>query len=235
LNSHDRDYAVNNLGVSASRCRIVVNGIANELLDRDPEISQPADPGMLRIAQIGSYIGRKGVAYGAPALNSFLRKFPNVTVSFFGTGCDRDHVLADFDPDVHSRVSVRRSFVRSELVDLLDDHHVLLCPSLSEGFPLALGEAMARGLAPVASRIPGPDAIVEDEASGLLVPPANAPAIESALLRLIFDPDLLTRLRIGARRRAIQYTWASVAAQRIDLYREAAEWPRQSRYRSLFK
>jgi glycosyltransferase involved in cell wall biosynthesis len=223
LNPDERDYAVDKLGVSASRCRVLPNGIAQALLDREPAMSEPSEPSAIRIAQIGSYIARKGVAYGAQALNRFLRACPRASVSFLGTGCPPERVLADFDSDIRARILVREAFARSELGDLLAPCHVLLLPSLSEGFPLAVGEGMAAGLCPLVSRIPGPTAIVEHETDGLLFPPADAPAIEAALLRLAADPQLLRRLRVAARRKSLTFAWPEIARRRLEFYEEAIE------------
>ena len=79
---------------------------------------------------------------------------------------------------------------------------------------------MARGLAPVASAIPGVTEIINHMESGILVPPADSAAIEQALTQLVEQPDLLQSLRLGARQRAMQFRWRDIAQQRINLYRE---------------
>jgi glycosyltransferase involved in cell wall biosynthesis len=68
--------------------------------------------------------------------------------------------------------------------------------SRSEGTPLALLEAMALGRPVVSTAVGGVPDVVEDEATGLLVPPGNAPALGWALGRLAGDPAL--RARLGA-------------------------------------
>jgi glycosyltransferase involved in cell wall biosynthesis len=78
---------------------------------------------------------------------------------------------------------------------------VLVAPSLSEGFGLVALEAMAMERPCVASRTGGLAEIIEDGASGLLVPPADAQALAAAILRLARDPEL--RVRMGRRGRAI--------------------------------
>ena len=88
---------------------------------------------------------------------------------------------------------------------------------------LAVGEGMAAGLCPLVSRIPGPTAIVEHETDGLLFPPADAPAIEAALLRLAADPQLLRRLRVAARRKSLTFAWPEIARRRLEFYEEAIE------------
>jgi glycosyltransferase involved in cell wall biosynthesis len=75
-------------------------------------------------------------------------------------------------------------------------------PSLSEASSNALLEAMATGRAIVATRIGGTPALVEDEVTGLLVPPGDPAALAGAIIRLIEEPALAARLAARAQERA---------------------------------
>ena len=77
------------------------------------------------------------------------------------------------------------------------DFYVL--PSLYEGCPYTLIEAMALGLPCVATKAEGSRDIIEDGATGLLVPIADPPALAEALLRLLASPELSARLAATAR------------------------------------
>ena len=95
---------------------------------------------------------------------------------------------------------------RVHLVGRLEDPREMLgaadafvLPSLFEGMPGALLEAMALGLPCVATAIPGTVEVVEDRATGLLVPPSDPEALESALRELLADPELRRRLGAAAR------------------------------------
>ena len=85
---------------------------------------------------------------------------------------------------------------RRDLGDLLAAIDVFVMPSLWEGLPLSMVLAMGAGLPVVATRVAGIPEVVQDEATGLLVPPADAPAFGAALARLIADPGL--RQEMGA-------------------------------------
>jgi len=61
---------------------------------------------LIRISLQATYIPRKGIHYGVPALNKILTRYPQVEVSFVGTCCSEAQVYADFEPSVHDRIRV---------------------------------------------------------------------------------------------------------------------------------
>jgi glycosyltransferase involved in cell wall biosynthesis len=79
---------------------------------------------------------------------------------------------------------------------------VAVLTSRSEGMPVSLMEAAACGVPAVAPAVGGIPELVEDGATGLVIPPGDALALASALERLLLDRDLRTRLGTAARRRA---------------------------------
>jgi glycosyltransferase involved in cell wall biosynthesis len=112
-------------------------------------------------------------------------------------------------------VSVRR------MVELYASSEVAVVPSLYEGFSLPAVEAMACGL-PLVATTGGalPEVVGRDGHSALLVPPADPGALASAVLRLLDDPELRSRLGEAGRRRALsRYTWRATAETTAEQYR----------------
>lgn len=223
LNQEGMEYSVKHLGVSPDKIRIVQNGIPSHFIGLPIHFvlkSEERD-GALKIAQIGSYISRKGIQYGVPALNTILSRYPHVKVTFFGTGVAAEQVLEDFLPAVRDQVTVVPKYEHAELPKLLQGHQIKLFPTLSEGFAKSLVEAMAGGLAPVATDIPGSREILQDNQNSIVVPPRNQAAIEVALEKLITQPGYLDKLRQNAYFTAQSYSWAQVAQKRLKFYTEA--------------
>jgi glycosyltransferase involved in cell wall biosynthesis len=84
-----------------------------------------------------------------------------------------------------------------------------------EACPTTAIEAMASGVPVVASRIGGLPDLVDDEVTGLLVPPGDSEALAASLGRVIRDPALRARLAAGARARFPRFA-ASRVVPRIE-------------------
>ena len=96
---------------------------------------------------------------------------------------------------------------------------LFVLPSLSEGLPTVVCEAMNCGRPVVATAVDGTPEIVRDGETGLLVPPSDAPALADALGRVLDDPDLARRmgeeaLRVGRE----TYTWEANARRMTEIY-----------------
>jgi glycosyltransferase involved in cell wall biosynthesis len=83
---------------------------------------------------------------------------------------------------------------REDVPELLAAADLFVLPSLYEGLPLSVLEAMAAGTPVIATAIGGTDEAVIDGSTGLLVPPRDARALAGAIQRLLGDPPLARRL-----------------------------------------
>jgi glycosyltransferase involved in cell wall biosynthesis len=225
LNQYDAKSVKNNLAVDPDKIKLFPNAIPDrfiglpfKLLSENEEIG---------IAFVGSYLQRKGIDYGIPALDKVMQKYPSLKVIFLGTACSVETVLNDFSTEVRNRVEVTPSFKKLDLPQLLANSHILLFPSLSEGFPLTLPESMACGLAPVATNIPGTTEIAVSDKNSILVPTRDAESIEKALIRLIDDRQHLNYLRKNAYESVQQLSWVNIAKQHLELYEKSKAFLKQ--------
>ena len=92
-------------------------------------------------------------------------------------------------------------------------------PSLAEGFPLVILEALASGTPVIASGVAGIPEIVLNGHNGLIVPPADAEALTEALQKLAHDPGLRKEMSRNARHMVNEkYSWKSVAKEVLTVY-----------------
>lgn len=217
LNAEDRDFAVERLRVQPTRVRVTANGVDAGLLDAPPAGDGP----VTGVLAIGSWTHVKGRDFLAAALGALLAAHPALEVKLLGTLTPSEEVRAAFPELVRTRVRVVERYERADLPRLAAGTQVYVSASVSEGFPLAMLEGMALGLAPVVTALPAAREVLRDGESGLLVAPADAPALTAALERVVADPDLRLRLALAARERAADYTWEAVARRTAAFYEQA--------------
>ena len=99
---------------------------------------------------------------------------------------------------------------------------VFVLPSVREGLPNVLLEAMASGVACIATRLTNvTDSVIEDGRNGLLVPPDDVLALERAMQQLLSDPVLAARLGQEARLTTVaRYGIDQVAESYLTAYHE---------------
>ena len=95
--------------------------------------------------------------------------------------------------------------LRRDVPDLLHSFDVFVLTSLWEGLPRVLIQAMAAGLAVVATAVDGNAEAVEDGVNGFLTPPGDPQALAAALLRLLGDPALAGQMGAAGRERADEF------------------------------
>ena len=108
---------------------------------------------------------------------------------------------------------------RNDVPELLCALDIFVLPSLWEGMPLAILEAMAASLPVVASNIPGNSDLIEHERDGLLFDTNRPEHLAALLSSLIVDPE--ARTLFGARARAkvmAQYSLSGRTRRMLDLY-----------------
>ena len=222
LNSQESKYMSEHMGVAPEKIHTFPNGIPESFLGLPYDGQPTAAKATIKIAQIGTYIPRKGIHYANPAIIKVLKQYRNVEITFFGTQCFEcqsvQQIYNDFPPELHGQVHVVPRYQHDLLPQLLKGYQIKLFPTSSEGFGKALVEAMACGLAPIAAAAAGPLDIVTDGHDAIVVPIQDSLAIENALLRLVSDPVYLDKLRINAYQTAQKYSWEEIAKARLSAY-----------------
>jgi glycosyltransferase involved in cell wall biosynthesis len=198
------------------RVRYVPNGVEDQFfVARDYAARSP-----LRLLYVGTWIDRKGVYYLSDCFNA-LADTP-VTLTVAGCGGTGEQVRSFFAPGVCDRVNVIPFVERSEMPAVYAGHDVFVFPSLVEGMPLTLLEAMAAGMPVVTTASSGMADVVEDGFNGLLVAPADSDALAEAVKRLAADADLCVQLGREAQNTMRRYTWEHVVVGLENLLMLAA-------------
>jgi glycosyltransferase involved in cell wall biosynthesis len=168
------------------------------------------------IVSVGNLVPGKGHQYLVTATARLLEHYPDVRVVIVGR-LDRNEASVRQAIAAHGLMDrVLLAGQRRDVAAVLKAADLFALPSLWEGLPLALLEAMAAGTPVVATSVGGVTGVVEDRVTGRLVPPASAEALAEAMLEALAQP-CIARRRADAARAHIQATYAAeVWARRIE-------------------
>ena len=151
-----------------------------------------------RILFVGIDWERKGGPDLIAAFKTIAQRYPSAELTIVGA-----------DPAVsHPRIKVLGRRPPAEVASLIAESSIFCLPSLVEPSSVALIEACRGGLPVVATRLGGFLDSVDDQQTGLLVPPHDPPSLVSALSRLLDRPDLCAAMgKAGAAKVAALFDW----------------------------
>ena len=168
---------------------------------------------------LGRMVPIKDLATLIQAFAIALERIPNMRLLLGGDGPERPFLV-----QLAERLGIERRVVFPGWVDDLPRFYATLdicaLSSINEGTPVAIIEAMAAARPVAASAVGGVVDVVEQDVTGLLVPPRNPRALANALMALSSAPDERRRMGEEGRRRATRYTQGRLVDDLERLYQE---------------
>jgi glycosyltransferase involved in cell wall biosynthesis len=200
---------------------IVPNGI--ELGDRRTGLSMQKTGGFeRRIICVGRLYPVKGIQYLIQAMARIHGEMPGARLTLVGDGTERGEL-----EDLVDRLGVRECVTftgrvpHEEVRGYLDRADVFVLPSLSEGLPLTILEAMASGLPIVATKVGGVPDIVDEGMNGYLVEPRNPDEIADRVSMLLRNDVVRDEISARNRKKAEQFGWDEIAGALERVYESA--------------
>ena len=175
----------------------------------------------LVLLYVGTFRLRKGIHDLLVVLREVARARPDVRLLIVGGGRGYEGPLLSLARrlDVQDRVILAGPMENESLPPFYDAADAVLIPSLFEGLPLVLLEAMASARPVVATRVGGIPEVVEDGVTGTLVPPGDPMAMARAVQSVASDPKGASRMGGEARKRVeALYSWDVIARRYLDLF-----------------
>jgi glycosyltransferase involved in cell wall biosynthesis len=189
--------------LDAARVAYIPNGVERRFfVPRTYE-----ERGQLRLLYAGTWLDQRGIFYLRDALRKVMPRIPALTMTFAGPGVPGEEILRFFGDELASRILVRPAVSAERMPELYAEHDIFVFPSIVEGLPNVLMEGMASGMPVITTETCGMPDIIENDFNGLLIPPADAAALEEAILRLANCEDLRRKLGMAARETMERFTW----------------------------
>ena len=206
----------------AGRVVVIHNGIDGTLPTR-PRAQVRAELGLREGQPTAIVVARmdalKGHATLLRALALLRETGSRLTTLFVGDGDERPDLERLARESGLDAAHIRFLGFRQDVTDLLAASDLFVLPSLSEGLPLSILEAMSQGLPIVASNVGGIPELVENGRQGVLVPPGDARILADALQKLACDADLRQTMgAAGQARVTASFGFDRMAAQYAALY-----------------
>jgi glycosyltransferase involved in cell wall biosynthesis len=203
------------------RIEVVYNGV-----DLPPAPGTTVFPGENGRARIGE-VARLCDVKGQRELIQALAELPDVELVLAGEDLEQGGAFRELLEREAERLGVRDRVEltgrRDDVPELLDGLDLYVLPSWTEGLPLTVLEAMARGRAVVATHVGGTPELVVDGETGLLVPARDPVALAAAIRALLADPERRRAMgEAGRRRVAERFSAAAMTDRMLAVYDEVA-------------
>jgi glycosyltransferase involved in cell wall biosynthesis len=216
LNEEDRQILVGDLRRSPASVTRVFPG-ADEIYAVGAEQRDYARA--TRVLFAGTWRKNKGVEDLVPAFVTLAQRDADITLHVIGAGTSPDVVRAQFPERLQARIHCDTPPDDFAMAAVFAAADLFLLPSLFEGTPLTLMQAMASGLPIVTTATCGMKDVVVDQQTGLLAPIRSPDALVSAVETLRADRSFRARLGQAAHADArARYTWDRSAAPVLRAY-----------------
>jgi glycosyltransferase involved in cell wall biosynthesis len=216
LNLEDRDYLDSQYRIPRSRVTRIHPG-ADSVYASAAAGRDYGNPETILFA--GTWLKRKGTPDLVAAFSVLARRHPRLKLLVLNCGAAEAVVRESFPGDVRAQVIHRQTASEEGTARAFAVADIYVLPSLFEGTPLTLIEAMFSGLPVITTAACGMKDVIENGRTGLLVPVRSPDSIVAAVNRLLGDPSLRRSLGQAARADALEmYTWRRVAEPVQEVY-----------------
>ena len=199
-------------GQKSDRDIIIPNAIFNETVY---SLSPPAERKKI-ICATGRLIKLKRFDMLIDSFASIADQIPEYTLFIFGEGEEKDALQGQIDSlGLGKRIIL--AGIDPQAVKFVNHASVFVLSSDFEGMPNALLEALAMGVPCVSTRCEmGPDELIEDGESGILIDVGNGEQLSQAMLRIIKDPEFSRKLSENGRKLLKTHSIESISRQWLD-------------------
>lgn len=212
-------------GVPAEKIKTIANGIDVKAFERAEPLPLLNAEGSTVVGVVARLDLQKGFEYLLQAARELCKTFPGLKIVIVGEGPDRDKIESMIQ-QYGLQSSVMLAGQQSNMPGVYAAMDIFVLPSLNEGLPMTVLEAMAASKPVIATRVGAIPGVIKDAENGLLVDPRNSEGLRNAIASLLDDPE--RRRRLGDRAHAWvsrNYTSEAMALKYREMYEEVLGKP----------
>ncbi len=217
---------IEKLGIDPKKISIIHNGVDTFLFA--PRTSEKTTD-KKQILWVGRFVTGKGVEYLIEAFSQVQKKIPSTHLVLVGDGPEKTTIEEKIRKmHLQSSVTLIDYLDNEELPGVYKNSDVFVLPSLMEGVPRTILEAMACGVPVVTTNLPHLVGIIDG--AGLVVPPKDPILLSGAILTILEDASLAEKMgQRGRYKIEEEYSWEDTVGKTLALYESVIGG------RSLFK
>lgn len=214
--------------IYAGNVYVIPNGIE---VDRFVSLSKRNSREELNIAEgdkvvifVGRFRPEKDIACLIRAMEILVARNPKVRALIIGEGPEEEKLVElTRKVNLDRHVNFAGQVAPKKVPEYMAAADVFVLPSLSEGFPGVILEAMASGLPVVATRVTGIPEIITDGENGFLVSPGDYKQIAEAVLPILENDELSQRMSENNKTKVKQYSWRNTVQMLEEVYMQVSK------------
>jgi glycosyltransferase involved in cell wall biosynthesis len=202
------------LGISSDNIDIIHNGVDAKIFIQSKIIPDK------QILWIGRFNPGKGVEYLIDAFKIFLVTHPDFLLLMVGTGPSKEAILQKIHYlHLEKSIIIKENIPNTDVPELYQRSHLFVLPSLEEGVPRTILEAMSCSTPVVCTQLPQLFKIVSN--AGILVPAKNPIALADAMSLIVENAKIAYMFgQEGRKKIEKDYSWEDTVEQTLSLYEE---------------
>jgi glycosyltransferase involved in cell wall biosynthesis len=215
-------------GVPAEKIKTIANGIDVKAFERAQPLPLLRTDGSTVVGMVARLDMQKGFEYLLQAARELCKTFTDLKIVIAGEGPDRN-AIEDLIQQYGLQSNVILAGQQSNMPGVYAAMDVFVLPSLNEGLPMTVLEAMAASKPVIATRVGAIPSVIKDGENGLLVAPKDSEGLRNAVASLLADPE--RRRRMGDQAHAWvsgNYTSEAMAVRYREMYEEVLGKPEPS-------
>ena len=204
----------------------ITNGVDTEVFYPSSLHNTPEN-NIVKLLFVSRLSSQKGVETLIKACGILLqRKVSNFKLTIVGDGPLKDRMFSLINEyKLKDKIDFLGWVRLEELPDIYRDSNVFILPSVMEGMPSVVLQAMACGLPIIASKVKGFEEVLEENVNGLLAEYNDEIAFANAIEQLIKSPDLLNKMSENSFEKSKQFSWQTIAEKYLELYEKTLSNP----------
>ncbi len=200
------------IGYDEKKVEFLYSGIDQDLFDKN--IPKSENPSLVYVGRLKKYKNLEAIINAMPKV---IDAIPNAILEIAGCG-DHEPALKQLVKNINldNKIIFHGKVSEDKKVEMMGKAWLFVIMSLMEGWGIVVIEANAASTPTIGSDVPGLRDSIQNNSTGLLVPPHDSDALSDAIISLFNDKARLKEMSIAAKSWSEKFTWDSSATHFLD-------------------